>query len=45
MADRVHRITMFKVPDPAEQKVLCSQYETLFASQTKVSPTKPNPSA
>ena len=36
MADRIHRVTMFKVPDPEEQKLLCERYKTVFDEQSKV---------
>jgi hypothetical protein len=38
MADRVHRITMFKLPSKDDQAKLLDQYNKLSASQQKVTP-------
>ncbi|KAF5009554.1 hypothetical protein FDECE_4247 [Fusarium decemcellulare] len=38
MADRVHRITMFKLPSKDDQAKLLGQYKKLSASQQKVTP-------
>lgn len=37
MANRVHRITMFKMPSEADRAVLLEQYNKLSANQQKVS--------
>lgn len=36
MADRIHRITMFKLPSTEEQQRLLAQYKTLGATHLKV---------
>ena len=36
MAARVHRVTSFKIPDPANQKRLLEAYKVLAAEQKKV---------
>jgi hypothetical protein len=40
MANRVHRITMFKLPSKDDQAKLLDQYHKLDASQQKVSSTQ-----
>ncbi|KAH6656548.1 stress responsive A/B barrel domain-containing protein [Truncatella angustata] len=35
MAGRIHRVTMFKVPEPEDQKKLIEAYKTLNKSQQK----------
>ncbi|KAK2608456.1 hypothetical protein QQS21_003026 [Conoideocrella luteorostrata] len=35
MADRVHRITMFKLPDPASQQKLIQAYKTVDETNQK----------
>jgi hypothetical protein len=37
MANRVHRITMFKMPSEDDRAVLLEQYNKLSANQQKVS--------
>lgn len=37
MADRVHRITMFKMPKKADQDTMIEQYKVLGDKQQKVS--------
>lgn len=36
MAVRIHRVTMFKLPDPEDQKKLIEAYKTLSQKQQKV---------
>ena len=36
MAARVHRVTSFKIPDPANQTRLLEAYKVLAAEQKKV---------
>lgn len=36
MADRVHRVTMFKIADEGQKKQLIEQYKKLGDSQKKV---------
>ena len=36
MADRVHRVTMFKLPSEESQKKLVELYQTLKANNSKV---------
>lgn len=43
MADRVHRITMFKLPSKDDQAKLLDQYNKLSASQQKVTPLQSTP--
>ncbi|KAK6066773.1 stress responsive a b barrel domain-containing protein [Seiridium cupressi] len=37
MAGRIHRVTMFKLPEPEHQKQLIEAYKTLSKNQQKVS--------
>lgn len=41
MADRVHRVTMFKMPSKDDQAKLLKQYESLGAEQQRVSDPSP----
>ncbi len=36
MAGRVHRVTMFKIPDPENQKKLLAAYDVMAKTQSKV---------
>jgi hypothetical protein len=45
MADRVHRVTMFKLPKPAEQQKLIEAYKTVDATNQKVRLAMPSPRA
>ncbi|KAF5130732.1 hypothetical protein E5D57_007076 [Metarhizium anisopliae] len=36
MADRVHRVTMFKLPNPAAQQKLIDAYKTVDATNQKI---------
>ncbi len=38
MSTRVHRITLFKLPDPESQKKLLDAYSELARAQSKVRP-------
>lgn len=42
MANRVHRITMFKLPSKDDQAKLLDQYHKLDASQQRVTSSDPN---
>ncbi len=36
MGVRIHRVTLFKIPDPENQKKLLAAYETMAEEQQKV---------
>lgn len=36
MAGRIHRVILFKVPDPEQQKLIVDRYKKVFAEATKV---------
>lgn len=39
MASRIHRVTLFKIPDPGNQNKLLEAYKVLARDQTKVRPS------
>lgn len=43
MATRIHRITMFKIPDPQNQAKLLEAYKVMAKDQAKVGSLPPPP--